>query len=133
MNGWVKLHRDIINKAIWVDGTLEQRVILITLLCVANHKPSKWEFDGKIYEVQPGQFITSIQSIVKKCDCEEITAKKVRTALKRFEKFGFLTIKTTNKNTLITIVNWDKYQSTDTEEGKQKGKHGANEGQAEGN
>lgn len=127
--GWVKLYRELINNHLWVNSTPEQNRIFITLLCMANHKPNKWEFGGELYEVQSGQFITSIQSIVKKCDCKDITTKKVRTALARFEKFGFLTTKTTNKNTLITIVNWGKYQNTDLQEGKQ----GASNGQAEGN
>ena len=110
MQGWIKLHRQLIDKPIWMCSTLEQRVILITLLCMANHKPKKWEFGGEVYEVQAGQFITSVKSIIEKCNSEEITRQKVRTALKRFESYGFLTTKTTNKNMLVTIQNWAKYQ-----------------------
>lgn len=108
--GWLCLWRELLNKPIWVCGTLEQRVILITLLCMANHRPQKWEFGGEVYEVQAGQFITSIKSIVENCKCKDITSQKVRTALERFEKLGFLTSKSTNKNRLITIVNWRLYQ-----------------------
>lgn len=113
--GWICLWRDLIDKPIWVNGTPEQNRILITLLCMANHKPKKWEFGGELYEVQAGQFITSLPTIAEKCRCHAVTVRKVRTALERFEKLGFLTSKSTNKNRLITIVNWRFYQNQNTE------------------
>ncbi len=39
--------------------------------------------------------------------------RNIRTALKRFESYGFLTSETTNHGTMISIVNWDKYQGYD--------------------
>lgn len=121
-SGWIKLYRELIDKPIWINSTLEQRVILITLLCMANHKPKKWEWQGKPYEVQAGQFITSLPGIAEKCHCKSITVQKVRTCLLRFEKLGFLTSKSTNKNRLITIVNWELYQSIDSKNNKQTNK-----------
>ncbi|MBR6902605.1 MAG: hypothetical protein IKN39_01795 [Clostridia bacterium] len=110
--GWICLWRDLLDKPIWCCSTPEQKTILITLLLMANHKPNKWEFNGKLYEVQAGQFVTSLPNIVKKCG-KNITVQKVRTTLKRFEKLGFLTDKSTRQNRLITIVNWAKYQVKD--------------------
>ncbi len=117
--GWLKLYRDLIDKPIWLNSTLEQRVILITLLCMANFAPKKWEHNGETFDLQAGQFITSLPSLVSKCNSKEITTQKVRTALKRFEKLGFLTDKSTNKYRLITIVNWAMYQDFDSEDNKQ--------------
>lgn len=131
-NGWIKLYRELIDKPIWINSTPEQNRILITLLCMANHKPKKWEWQGKPYEVKAGQFITSLASIVERCRCKSITVKKVRTALERFENLGFLTSEATNKNRLITIVNWCNYQDYDSQEGKPEDKQRASEGQAEG-
>lgn len=116
MRGWLRLYRELLDKPIWKNSTLEQRTILITLLCFANHQSNEWEFKNEIFEVQPGQFITSVQSIIEKCNCKEITRQKVRTALTRFEKFGFLTIETTKQNSLVTIVNWEKYQCFDNDD-----------------
>lgn len=109
-NGWVKLHRDLANKAIWKCSTPEQKVILITLLLMANHDSNQWEWQGKKFTVQPGQFITSLSSIAENAG-PGITIRNVRTALEKFEKYEFLTSKSTNKNRLITIVNWDFYQA----------------------
>lgn len=117
--GWLKLHRELIDKPIWVNSTLEQRTILITLLCMANFVPKKWEYAGEIFDLKEGQFVTSLPSIVAKCNSKEITTQKVRTALSRFEKLGFLTDKSTNKYRLITIVNWGLYQALNDNDNRQ--------------
>jgi len=114
LTGWIKLHRDLISKAIWQESTPEQKTILITLLMMANHQEKEWEWKGEKYKALPGQFVTSLPSIVKKCG-KGITIQNVRTALARFEKYEFLTDESTNKNRLITIVNWELYQSKDDE------------------
>ena len=117
--GWLKLYRDLIDKPLWLNSTLEQRVILVTILCMANFAPKKWEYNGEMFDLQAGQFVTSLPALVSKCNSKEITTQKVRTALKRFEKLGFLTDKSTNKYRLITIVNWAMYQDFDSEDNKQ--------------
>ncbi|WP_222705389.1 hypothetical protein [Bacillus testis] len=106
------------DKPIWFESTPEQKTIFITLLMMANHQGKEWEWQGEKYTADPGQFITSLDSIVKNCG-KGITIQNVRTALKRFEKYGFLTNQSTNKSRLITIVNWGIYQSLDAEANKQ--------------
>lgn len=128
-NGWIKLYRVLLDKYIWLDSTPEQKVILVTLLLMANHEPHKWVWNKKDYEVQKGQFITSVKSIVHKCG-KGISTQNVRSALKKFEKLDFLTIEPTNENSLITITNWELYQPkeekvtnelTETQQGGNKG------------
>lgn len=114
-NGWIKLYRELIDKPIWINSTPEQNRILITLLCMANHKPGTWVWNGTPQKVNAGQFITSVQSIIDKCKCKSITRQKVRTALEKFEKYGFLTIETNNQSTLVTVVNWQYYQENKSE------------------
>lgn len=107
--GWVKLHRGILDKPIWTESTAEQKVLLVTLLMMANHCEKEWEWQGKSFTARPGQFITSVSSLVEKCG-KNCSTQKIRTALKRFEKYGFLTNETTAHNRRITIVNWGIYQ-----------------------
>lgn len=109
MAGWIKVYRDLLDKPIWVESTPEQKIILITILMIVNHQKKEWEWRGKPYRVKPGQVITSLDSIAQKCG-KGISVQNVRTALKRFERYEFLTNESTNKNRLITIVNWDFYQ-----------------------
>lgn len=110
--GYLKLWRSILDKPIWKQSSAEQKAILITLLMMADYGGSKWEFKGKQYQTKPGQFVTSLPSIVAECG-KGVTVQNVRTALKRFEKLNFLTDESTKTNRLITIVNWEIYQSSD--------------------
>ncbi|EHF3667148.1 DnaD domain-containing protein [Listeria innocua] len=111
-HGWVKLHRDLKEKPIWRSSTPEQKTILVTLLMMANHKENEWEWMGKPFKAKPGEFVTSIKSITAECG-KGISSQNVRTALKRFENYGFLTKESTKVNTLINIVNWGVYQESE--------------------
>lgn len=129
--GWIALHRKLLDKAIWTESTPEQKVILITLLLMANHAEKEWEWQGQKYVAKPGQFVTSLPKIVEACG-NGVSIKNVRTALKRFEKYGFLADKSTNKNRLITINNWAFYQDKPDEHGRQTGSQVADNRQATG-
>ncbi|MCG7344360.1 hypothetical protein MHZ92_09455 [Sporosarcina sp. ACRSL] len=111
--GWIKVHRSLWDKPIWTGATSDQKVILLTLLKMATYKERQWEWKGKQYSLQPGQLITSLPSLVLQCG-KGVTVQKIRTALKRFERYGFLTDESTNQNRLITIVSWDVYQQNDS-------------------
>lgn len=108
--GWVKLYRSLLNKPIWTETTAEQKVLLISLLMKAAYTKRTWIYQGMVYNLEPGQLITSINSLIE-LGGTGVTHRKVRTALTLFEKAGFLTQKTSKKNTLITIANWETYQS----------------------
>ena len=88
---------------------------------MANHREKEWEWRGKRYKAEPGQFVTSLSSIAEKSG-KGISVQNVRTALKRFEKYEFLTNESTNKNRLITIINWELYQGSDDITNKQPNK-----------
>ena len=112
--GWIKVHREWLDKAIWKCSTKEQKIILIVLLMLASHKENEWEWNGKKFTVKPGQFVTSAKSIMEKCG-EGISRQNIRTALVKFEKYDFLTIQSTKQGILVTIVNWELYQSVEGE------------------
>ncbi len=120
--GWIKLYRQLLNKAIWQCSTMEQKVILITLLLMANHEEKEWEWQGEKFKCKPGQFITSLKSIAEKAG-PGISLQNVRTALSKFEKYEFLTNQSTKTGRLITIVNWELYQSQDSKLTKGLTKH----------
>ncbi len=108
-NGYIGLFRDLLEKPIWQQSTPEQKTVLITLLLMANHKEREWEWGGKQFKASPGQFVTSLENIQKKSG-KGISQQNIRTALKRFEKYEFLTNKSTKTGRMITIVNWGVYQ-----------------------
>ena len=98
---------------------------------MANHAEKEWEWQGQKYVAKPGQFVTSLPKIVEACG-NGISIKNVRTALKRFEKYGFLADKSTNKNRLITINNWAFYQDKPDGHGRHTGSQVADNRQATG-
>ena len=109
-NDFVKLHRELLSKPIWRSSSLQQRSILVTILLLVNHKEKKWEWKGEPYTCKPGQLIISLSSLAELCG-RDVSIQNVRTALARFERLGFLTSETAKEGRLITVVNWEKYQS----------------------
>jgi hypothetical protein len=106
--GWVKIHRCMLDKPIWTGTKPEHKAVLITILCLAGHSEKEWIWKGMKFRTQPGQFITSLESLSK---ASGATIRGVRTALARFEKLEFLTNESTKTGRLITVVNWEFYQS----------------------
>lgn len=117
MDGWIKIHRKLLDDSIWQISTSEQKVILITLLLIVNHQEREWEWKGQKFSCQPGQVITSLSKIAEIAG-KDVSIQNVRTALLRFEKLKFLTNESTKHNRLITICNWNKYQLNESEANK---------------
>lgn len=112
--GWFKIYRCLFKKVIWLKSTPEQKVILITLLGMANHEECEWEWNGKQFKVKAGEFITSSSSIMNKSGLG-ISRQNVRTALAKFQKHEFLTYVSTKEGIIVSIVNWGLYQGEKTE------------------
>ncbi|EUJ29639.1 hypothetical protein [Listeria cornellensis] len=90
MEGWIKLHRSIIESDTYNCLSLHQKIIMIELLLRANHTDNYW-FDkrrGEKVEVRRGQLITSVQTIENDWFSrdKEVTTKKVRTTLDKLKK-----------------------------------------------
>ncbi|HFN9224329.1 TPA: DnaD domain protein [Staphylococcus aureus] len=80
----------------------------IYLLMEANHSKAKVPIGNQIVTVERGQRLTSILTL---SDLFNWSRFKVKTFLDLLESDGMLEVKTTSKYTLITIVNYDFYQS----------------------
>ena len=112
--GFICLWRKTKDDPIWFNSTPEQKVIFITLLFMARWKEQKYDIYGDTITLNPGQFITSYSEI-KKLTGKGVSMQNVRTGIDRFEKLGFLTRQVTKRGSLVTIVNWRKYQDMDYE------------------
>jgi len=119
--GWIKLYRKLLDSDMYKNLNSKQKVVMITCLLLANHEENEWEYDGEIYTVKPGQFITSLEKLRQKCG-KDISVQNVRTALLKLEKWGFLTNESTKTGRLITIVNWKLYQGNNDETNKEANK-----------
>ena len=100
----------------------KQRDVMMQCLLLANHDENEWEWGAEIYRCRSGQFITSLESLSRKC-ASDVKVQSVRTSLLKLEKWGFLTNESTKTGRLITICKWETYQSEilDTNKGTNKG------------
>ena len=105
--GWVRLHRTISEKG-WYKKS-DYVHLWIHILLKATHKGMEFMFDGKNCKLMPGQFITGRKKLSEETGINE---SKVQRILTFFEKNEHqIEQQKTTKNRLITICNWEKYQS----------------------
>lgn len=99
--GWIKLHRRILNWE-WSD---EPNVIAlwIHLLLNANFENSKY----KGFDIPAGSLVYGHEAF---SNYTGLSVMQVRTALKKLEKSKNVTIKRTNKFSIISITKWKEYQ-----------------------
>lgn len=101
MEGWIKLYRKF-EKWEWYNDSKTVH-LFIHLLIHANHSDNKWQ--GNM--IKRGQLITGRDKIKA---ATGITTQSIRTSLSRLKSTNEITIKVTNKFSLITILNYDLYQ-----------------------
>lgn len=110
MQGWVKLHRKILHSAIFQNEKLLK--IFIYFLAKSSHKTNEVRVGRQKIELKPGQLIFGRKKAASELDMKEST---VRDYLKMLEEDGVISIKSTNKYSVITVDNWGLYQSTSEE------------------
>ncbi|HDK4700747.1 DnaD domain-containing protein [Staphylococcus aureus] len=109
MTGWISIDRSIQNHWLFKEKrTFSKFEAWIYLLMEANHSKAKVPIGNQIVNVERGQRLTSILTL---SDLFNWSRFKVKTFLDLLESDGMLEVKTTSKYTLITIVNYDFYQS----------------------
>jgi hypothetical protein len=119
VNGWVKLWRKSMESAVFTDADLWKLWTLCLML--ANHKTQWVSIDGRSapVEVQPGQFITGRNALHEafypKPHQKRRSAKTIWRWMHVLQNMQNLTIKTSNKCSLVTICNWSTYQDRSEE------------------
>lgn len=122
MDGWIKLHRKIVESAIFSDPDLLR--LWIYCLSKAAYRPTTVIIEKQEILLKPGQFVTGRFSLHAEYNAGVAPRKKIKETtlwnwLKRLEKFGNLDIKSYNKYSVVTVVKWDEYQDTLTTEQQQ--------------
>jgi hypothetical protein len=78
-------------------------------LLKASHSDREQLVGDELVNIKTGQLVTGRKAISK---ATKLSEQNVRTALNRLEKLGILTIKPTNKYSIVTVVAWDLHQQT---------------------
>ena len=79
----------------------------IWLLCNVAFEQHDTICYGKVIHLKPGQIATGRKKIAQ---CTDLNENKIYRALTALKSLGNIEIKSTNKYSIITVVNWDKYQ-----------------------
>ena len=105
-NGWVKLHRSLLDWE-WYGDTNVTRLFL-HLLLKANHKDKSWQGNT----VKAGQLITGRKVLSKETG---LTEQQIRSSLDKLKSTNEITIESTSRYSMITVVAWDSYQQNSQE------------------
>lgn len=122
MKGFIKDYRKELQSDIWAMPPLYHRVWQY-LKYKVNHEPNRIPMkDGSFLNIQPGQHLTSVRNIAQNVGWYERGVFKtpnprtISSILEWLEKQNMIQIdrgKGNRQYTLVTIVNWEVYQTKD--------------------
>lgn len=115
MEGWIKLHRKILDNPI-IFKDKDYLATWIYLLLNATHKEIPALFKGKKIILQKGQLITGRKSMASQL---KISESKIYRIINDFKSEQQIEQQTSNQNSLISILNWDKYQQSEQQNEQQ--------------
>ena len=112
--GWIKVHRQTLDNG-WLKN---HRLWVFWSYCLlkAAHANINVTVGFQRVPLETGQFIYGRDKAAAELD---MTVRQVRTCLDCLKDAGNVTIKTTSRFSIITVVNWDSYQDIKTENDQQ--------------
>lgn len=102
--GFIKLYRSFIDWEWYHNNNV--KVLFIHILLSANYENKNWQG----ITINKGQFITSTNKLAQETN---LSIQQVRTSLNKLKNSGEISIKSTNKFTIITVNNFVKFQNSD--------------------
>lgn len=107
--GWIKIDRGLLDSAIWNTGeAFTKGQAWVDLLLSANYEETEQFIGYEVIKIPRGTYMTTIRDLSKRWDW---STSKVLNFLHFLEKQKMLTLKANTKKTLISIVNYENYQS----------------------
>jgi len=108
-DGWIKLHRKIFDNPIWQN----EKALKIWIWCLlkANHKQNHILFSRQQIPIKKGQFIFGRKKASQQLKIPETT---IYFWINYLKVNSYIDIKSTNKYSIITILNWNEYQTIDS-------------------
>lgn len=102
MNGnYIKIFRSLLEWEWWHDPNTCR--VFIYMLLKANWSDKEWK--GEV--IKRGSFVSSVSRIANDCD---MSVDQVRTAVKHLRNTKEITTVSSAKNTVFTVLNYEKYQ-----------------------
>ena len=119
-NNWIKLNRSITDHWLWTSGeTFSRGQAFIDLLLMAAYADHPIVSQGKRMNLKRGSVVTSIRYL---SDRWRWSKDKTMNFLNDLEADGTIEKVSDTKRTVLTIVNYDKYQGLVTSDRTQNGR-----------
>ena len=99
---FIQIHRKILDWE-WYDD-INTKVLFLHILLKTNYKSKNWRW----IEILEWEFITWREQLSKETWLSE---QQIRTSLNKLKSTNEITIKTTNKYSIIKLINYNKYQN----------------------
>ena len=106
MNGYIQLHRKLLDSAVFQNEKLLK--LFIHCLLKASYKERETLIGDSIVHLEQGQFVTGRKALARDLNLSE---QQVRTLISKLEKLNILHTKSTNKYSVVTVMNWEVYQN----------------------
>jgi len=120
--GWVKIHRKIMEGPLWLAEPFTRAQAWIDLILLANHKTSHVRKRGILIEIERGQVGYGEEALAVRW---RWSRGKARRFLNELKTVNAITRKTVHQNpklsSLITLTNYEQYQSDETTNGTTSG------------
>ena len=113
MEGWIKLHRQIIEHPDYFSEPFTRIMAWIDLLMLANHKGMNMYVRGNKVEIKRGETAIAQETLATRW---KWSRGKVKRYLNELEKDRQIVQQKSNVISTISVVNYDAYQSDDTTE-----------------
>lgn len=101
---WIKLYKKFTDWQ-WY-GDINVKVVFLHLLLTANWKAKKWQG----ISIEPGELVTSYQNLAEETG---LSVQRVRNAIQKLQKTHSIEKISTNRYTLLKIVNYRTYQAAE--------------------
>lgn len=110
-SGWIKMYRSLQEKAYYKRDSEKVHLWIHLLIKASFSKNKEVLLGGKPYLCRPGEFTTGRRQLYQETGISE---SKIERILTYFEKIEHqIEQQKTNKNRLITILNWGMYQQNE--------------------
>ena len=108
MQGYILLHRKLFENEIYFEEKFDKAHAWIDLLLLANYMDRIVSIKGAEIQLKAGQLCLSKVSLAKRWGWDRRTVKKYLDVL---QDVHMIVQQNIGLTTIITIVNWNKYQS----------------------
>lgn len=128
--GWIAIDRKIKDHWLWDADRYDKAHAWLDLLLLANYTDKKMLYKGEVITCKRGDVNLSMSELAKRW---RWSRKAVKHFLRVLENDKMVTTRVSTTRTVITLVNYEKYQLENVEGSNQGINEGNNKGSNEGN